>query len=372
MFEGSRQVAPGDHFRIVVSSGGTLNGTTNTERTNYFECVPAEQLGLALWLEADRMGGLLDAVSQESLDKQRDVVRNERRQRYDNVPYGTAIERLCELVYPVGHPYHHQPIGSMEDLEAASLEDVHQFFRDYYAPNNAVLTVAGDFEPSAALEMIEFFFGVIPPNHDLARIDSPPSLPPLTEELRSVFVENVPNPAVYLGYRLPAEGDPQLDHLQVAVTLLTSGRASVLNRKIVRNELAQQANGFIDRRVGGTSVGVFSVTGRPGVPIQKAEQALLDEFLRLADVGPTDGELERAKALIERGWLDRLSDVESRADDLSRCVTLRGDAALIDNQLDVILATTAEDVRAAVGRYLSAAQPAVVAFDPIPTKEVAA
>ena len=149
MFQGSASVKGNGHFELVQGAGGSLNGTTSFERTNYFETMPAHQVELALWLEADRMGSLLTALDQESLDNQRDVVKNERRQRYDNVPYGTAFERLAALAYPDGHPYHHTPIGSMADLDAASLEDARAFFRTYYAPGNAVLAVVGDIDPAA-------------------------------------------------------------------------------------------------------------------------------------------------------------------------------------------------------------------------------
>lgn len=161
MFQGSAQVKGNGHFELVQGAGGSLNGTTSFERTNYFETMPAHQLELALWLEADRMGSLLAALDDESMENQRDVVKNERRQRYDNVPYGTAFEKLTALAYPEGHPYHHTPIGSMADLDAATLEDARAFFRTYYAPNNAVLSVVGDIDPEQTLAWIEKYFGSI-------------------------------------------------------------------------------------------------------------------------------------------------------------------------------------------------------------------
>src|SRR5690348_9525157 len=161
MFQGSRQVPGSGHFSMLQGVGASLNGTTSFDRTNYFETVTRHALDLALWLEADRMGSLLEAVTQENLDNQRDVVKNERRQRYDNVPYGTAYERLFAGLFPAGHPYHHLPIGSMADLDAASLEDVHAFFTTWYAPDNAVLAIVGDVDPEAAIEMAETYFGGI-------------------------------------------------------------------------------------------------------------------------------------------------------------------------------------------------------------------
>ena len=162
MFQGSENVEKGQHFSLVQAAGGTLNASTWLDRTNYFETLPGHELEMALWLEADRMASLLPAMTQEKLDNQRDVVKNERRWSVDNQPYGDWDERIQSLVYPEGHPYHHPTIGSMEDLSAASLDDVRDFFATWYAPNNAVLTIAGDFETDAALAMIERHFGPIP------------------------------------------------------------------------------------------------------------------------------------------------------------------------------------------------------------------
>ena len=162
MFQGSRNVKSGEHFSALMAEGGRLNATTWFDRTNYFETIPKGALELALWLEADRHGHLLDAVTQENLDNQRDVVKEEKRQRYDNVPYGNALVDVYATVFPEGHPYHHPTIGSMEDLDAASLEDVHAFFRHYYGPNNAVLTIVGDVEPEDAFAKVETYFGRLP------------------------------------------------------------------------------------------------------------------------------------------------------------------------------------------------------------------
>ena len=162
LFQGSEHVGANEHFELVQRAGGTLNGSTWLERTNYFETVPSNQLALALWLEADRMGALLPAMTQKKLDTQRDVVKNERRWSVDNQPYGTWWEKLPELAFPDWHPFHHSLIGSMEDLSEASLEDVEQFFRTYYTPDNAVLSIAGDFDAAEAQKLVEQYFGQIP------------------------------------------------------------------------------------------------------------------------------------------------------------------------------------------------------------------
>ncbi len=226
MFQGSNSVKGTGHFELVQGAGGSPNGTTSFERTNYFETMPAHQLELALWLEADRMGSLLVALDEEGLENQRDVVKNERRQRYDNVPYGTAFEKLTALSYPDGHPYHHTPIGSMADLDAASLEDARAFFRTYYAPNNAVLSIVGDIDPEQTLTWVEKYFGSIPA-HDGKPEPRDGSLPDtIGEQLREVVEENVPARAMMAAYRLPTDGTRECDAADLALTVLGGGESS--------------------------------------------------------------------------------------------------------------------------------------------------
>ena len=236
MFQGSAQVKGNGHFELVQGAGGSLNGTTSFERTNYFETMPTHQLELALWLEADRMGSLLAALDDESMENQRDVVKNERRQRYDNVPYGTAFEKLTALAYPEGHPYHHTPIGSMADLDAATLEDARAFFRTYYAPNNAVLSVVGDIDPEQTLAWIEKYFGSIPA-HDGKRRPRDGSLPDVIgEQLREVVEEEVPSRALMAAYRLPHDGTRECDAADLALTVLGGGESSRLYNRLVRRD----------------------------------------------------------------------------------------------------------------------------------------
>ncbi len=218
MFQGSAQVKGNGHFELVQGAGGSLNGTTSFERTNYFETMPAHELELALWLEADRMGSLLTALDDDSMENQRDVVKNERRQRYDNVPYGTAFEKLTAMAYPEGHPYHHTPIGSMADLDAASLEDARAFFRTYYAPNNAVLSIVGDIDPEQTLTWVEKYFGSIP-GHDGKQPPRDGTLPDVIGgELREVVEEDVPARALMAAYRLPHDGTREADAADLALT----------------------------------------------------------------------------------------------------------------------------------------------------------
>src|SRR5688572_32277005 len=190
MFQGSANVAKGQHFSLVQAAGGTLNASTWLDRTNYFETLPGHELELALWLEADRMASLLPAMTQEKLDNQRDVVKNERRQRVDNQPYGTAFEKIGSTMYPKGHPYNWSVIGSLEDLQAASMDDVKSFFRQYYVPNNGYLVVSGDFQEKPARTWIDKYFGALPTGPAITRPN--PAQPKLEKEIRTTVEDNVP------------------------------------------------------------------------------------------------------------------------------------------------------------------------------------
>ena len=318
MFQGSANVEKGQHFSVVQAAGGTLNASTWLDRTNYYETLPGHELELALWLEADRMSSLLPAMTQEKLDNQRDVVKNERRWSVDNQPYGDWDERMQALVYPEGHPYHHPTIGSMEDLSAASLDDVGDFFATYYAPNNAVLTLAGDFETDAALEMIRRHFGPIPPN---ASLPPPPDMSVdarLGTEVRVTIPDQVPLPRIYHAHRAPPFGTDAFDALDVAADVLGSGRASRLYARLVRDEhLAQDVSVLLFPIVGGASMFSLWVTARPGVEPDRLEAATLEEIDRLASDGPSEADLDRVRNLHRAHAAGALERIGERADRLS-------------------------------------------------------
>jgi zinc protease len=350
MFQGSRHVAKAEHIALIQAAGGTMNGTTWLDRTNYFETLPSHQLDLGLWLEADRMATLLDALSQENLDNQREVVKNEKRWSYDNRPYGSWQEKLQAHLYPSDHPYHHSTIGSMEDLDAASLDDVKAFFQTYYAPNNAVLSVVGDVDTDAVRASVERYFGAIPPN---------PSIPPLRDmslpstlgrEIREVVEDRVPLPRIYVGFRAPVFGDHRLDALEVAGQILAGGKGSRLHRRLVRDErIAQDVALFALGFVGGASVAAGWATVRPGIAVDRVEAALHEELERLAVEPVSDDELARARALIEADELGALQRVEERADRLSMYTTLFDRPALINEMLGRYLAVTPEAILEVVG-----------------------
>ncbi|HYM53622.1 MAG TPA: pitrilysin family protein [Candidatus Dormibacteraeota bacterium] len=353
MFQGSANVAKGQHFALVQQAGGTLNASTWLDRTNYFETLPSHELELGLWLEADRLGGLIPAMTLEKLDNQREVVKNERRWSVDNQPYGTWDERIQALLYPPEHPYHHSTIGSMEDLDAASLEDVSQFFATFYAPNNAVLTVAGDFEPATAMAMIERHFAslaanpALPPAPDVA-------IPPLMGgERREVVPDRVPLPRVYLAYRMPVFGTDAFEDLSVAADLLGVGRASRLYRVLVRErQLAQDVSVFPFPVVGGASMFTAWATARPGVATEALEAALLAEIDALAADGPSDEELERVRNLHAASVESSLERIGERADRLSMYACLFDEPERINTEVSRYLVVGADRVRAAMAATL--------------------
>jgi predicted Zn-dependent peptidase len=345
MFQGSRNVAKAEHIALIQAVGGTMNGTTWLDRTNYFETLPSHQVDLGLWLEADRMGTLLDALSQENLDNQREVVKNEKRWSYDNRPYGSWQEKLQAGLFPIAHPYHHSTIGSMADLDAASIEDVSAFFRTWYAPNNAVLSVVGDVDTGAVRASVERYFGAIPSNPSIPAL-SDLSLPStLGAERRETVVDRVPLPRIYVGFRAPVYGDPRLDALDVAGQILSGGKGSRLHRRLVREErIAQDVALFTLGFIGGASICAGWATVRPGVAVDRVEAAFHEELERLATEPVSADELARAFALVEADELGALQRVEERADRLSMYATLFDDPGLINRMLPRYLAVTPEAI----------------------------
>jgi predicted Zn-dependent peptidase len=367
MFQGSAHVGKTEHMALVQAAGGSLNGTTWLDRTNYFETVPSHQLELALWLEADRMATLLDALNQENLDNQRDVVKNEKRSSYDNRPYGLWFHKLQAHLFPPEHPYHHPTIGSMEDLDAASLEDVSAFFRTYYAPNNAVLTIAGDVDPAAARAAVERYFGQIPAVPEIPRPASLSVPASLGGERREVVEDRVPLSRHYFGFRAPVFGDPRLDALEMGVQILAGGKGSRLHKRLVRQEeLAQDVALFALGFVGGASICAGQATVRPGMDGEAVERVFEEELAKLGREPVTDDELERARALIETMELEALQRVDERADRLSMYATLLDDPDMINRQLARYLAVTPEAIREVAADVFRPDNRVVITYLPVP------
>ena len=365
MFQGSEHVANGEHFQALMGVGGRLNATTWFDRTTYFETIPSGALELALWLEADRHANLLAAVNQENLDNQRDVVKEEKRQRYDNQPYGQALNTLYETVFPPGHPYHHSTIGSMEDLDAASVQDVHDFFRRHYAPDNTVITLCGDVTAERGLELVERYFGHIEHRAEPRRAPVA-ALPPLAEPARVEVDDDVPNDRIHLGFRLPAEGGDTGDEFlaaSMAMDCLGGLSFSPLEQRLVREE--QRANavdvgamGFVD----GVSLGLLVVDVAEGVDSDELEAEVCAELEAFADAGPTAEQMEAVRAQAERAWLSALAAKDERADVISHYTSLHDDPGYINTFLDRLAAVTPEAVRAAADRWLRPQSRAAVVY----------
>jgi predicted Zn-dependent peptidase len=367
MFEGSVNVAKTEHMKLVQGAGGSLNATTNPDRTNYFETVPAEHLELALWLEADRMGGLVPALTTETLDNQREVVKNERRQRYENVPYGDAWLRILPLLYPPGHPYHHPTIGSMDDLNAAELATFQAFHSTYYAPNNAVLTVVGDTDAEEVFALARRYFGDLPARPDIPPAPDGGHVPATGVPARETVRADVPAPRVYLAHRTHPFGSPGYDAATVLSVVLGSGRGSRLYQRLADGARIAQPDNVgaytVDLRHAPAPL-IATATARPGVTADRLAAGLAEVVDELATHGPTPAELDRARALLTTSWWRQLATVDGRADTLSRYATQFGDPARAAERLPAWLAVDAEQVRQVAAETLRAADRATLTYLP--------
>jgi predicted Zn-dependent peptidase len=372
MFQGSRNVASGEHFSALMNEGARLNATTWFDRTNYFETIPVGALDLALWLEADRHGYLLDAVTQENLDNQRDVVKEEKRQRYDNIPYGQALIDIYATVFPEDHPYHHPTIGSMEDLDAATLEDVHAFYRAHYGPNNTVLTLVGDITPEQGLAAAEQYFGGLLPI-ELHQRERLPQLSPIAEPVRLDRPGDVPNDRIYVSFRLPVDTTPEYHACSIAVDVMSGLASSRLMRRLVRtDETATAVAGWTMGLVDGVGLGTITVDIAAGADPEQAEATVCEELERFLAEGPDEGELESVIADTERSWLSALASIEERADHLSHHALLTGDPSYVNTFVDQVKSVTADQVREAAATWLDPEARSVVRYLAEDEAEVAA
>lgn len=361
MFQGSELVEEGEHMALLMSQGGRANATTSFDRTAYVESVPTGALDLALWLEADRHGHLLPALTQANLDNQRDVVVEEKRQRYDTVPYGQALAHMCRLVFPPGHPYHHTTIGSMDDLAAATLEDVHDFFTAHYGPATSILTLVGDVTAQEGFDLAERYFGHLV-DRTTARPQAKAALMPLPAPVGLDLMEDVPSERLYLCFRLPPVTDPQFLHCALTLDALASLTVSRLNLRLVRHEetvtgLSASALGLVDG-----SVGLLVLDIAEGADLDDVERAVHEELRTFAESGPTEQELEASRADTERSWLEALANFDERAELLSRAAGLFGDAGQVNHYLDEVVGATAAQVTTAAARWLQPQAAATVRY----------
>jgi len=358
MFQGSKN-ATGEYFTWVERAGanlreGGVNGTTGNDRTNYFATVPSGNLEYLLWLESDRMATLLDGLDEAKLNNQRDVVKNERRQSYENAPYGRAGELFATYMYPPDHPYSWPVIGSQEDLTAATLDDVKEFFRTYYTPNNMSLVITGDFDPEEAKRLVKKYFGTIPSGPALAR----PAqwIPELNSERIVEVADRVPQTRVYLCWHSPAYFGPQDAALDVAAAVLTDGLSSRLNKALVYDrQICTAVSAYQDSM---EIAGNFCVelTLRPDASATEAETIVDAEIARLAKEGPTAEELDRVKNKIEFGFVSSLEAIGGfggKADMLNKYNTYLGTPNKFETDFERYRSLTPEDVRAAVERWIN-------------------
>lgn len=347
MFEGSKH-HKGSFFDPLQKVGANLNGSTTPDRTNYWENVPSNYLELALWLESDRMGFLLDALDQKAFDIQRDVVKNERRQSYENRPYGMAYLTLQPTVFPAPHPYNWPTIGSQEDLDAAELDDIKDFFRRFYAPSNASIAIAGDIEPDNTRRLVERYFGDLPPGPPINRIRRMDSELKGTASL--VLRDRVQLPRLYLVWPTAPAFDDEQPALEVLSAILGDGKSSRLYRSLVyERQIARDVSVY---HYGQEIAGEFfiQVTANAGQSLEKIEAIVRDELESIRQSGPTEHEIQRAKNRIESQHvrqLERVGGFGGRADQLNYYNTYTGDPSGINTDLDRYLAVTADDVRRA-------------------------
>ncbi|HLB87401.1 MAG TPA: insulinase family protein, partial [Terriglobales bacterium] len=362
MFEGSQHVGPKAHFRYLETAGASdINGTTDFDRTNYFETLPSNQLELALWLESDRMGYLLGTLDREKLANQRDVVRNERRQSVENAPYGLVEEQLVHELYPKGHPYYAEVIGSHRDIEAARLDDVREFFRQYYTPNNASLAITGDFDPARVKALVEKYFGSIPAGPSVPKITA--VTPPITSERRAVVTDQVELPRVYMGWittPIYKPGDAETDLL---AQLLGGGKSSRLYKRLVyEKQIAQDVQVQNQSLILG-SVFEIQATAKPGVKPEDLEKAIDEELTKLRSEGPSQAELERARNVIEAQIieaLERLGGFGGVADRLNQYNHYLGDPGYLPKDLDRYNRATVADLKRVADEMLGSSRSVVV------------
>jgi zinc protease len=351
MFEGSKDVPEGKFDEWLEAVGGDNNASTNTDRTNYFENVPSNALALPLFLESDRMGFLVDEMNEEKVDGQRDVVKNERRQSYENRPYGMASIVIDEQLFPDEYPYHWPTIGSMEDLSAASFDDVVEFFRTYYTPGNASLVIAGDIDPNATRAMVEHWFSDVPAGKPVPPL-IPEAAPVITEEKRLVREDKVQLPRLYMAWITPAlyaPGDAQLDLLS---SVLAAGKNSRLYKRLVYDlQIAQDVSAFQWSRALCSEFQII-VTARPGHTLTEIETAVEKELAAVVAEGPTQHEVERAVNQFESSFFRRLESVATKADMLNGYLAGTGDPDYFNEDLARYRAIDPDDIASAAGTYL--------------------
>ncbi|PTX14952.1 zinc protease [Pontibacter mucosus] len=356
MFQGSDNVADEEHFKIVSESGGTLNGTTNRDRTNYFQTLPNNQLETALWLEADRMGFLLDAVTQEKFEVQRETVKNERGQRVDNQPYGLSGEMVGKTLYPYGHPYSWSVIGYIDDLNRVNVNDLKNFFLRWYGPNNATLTVGGDVKPEEVVKLVEKYFGSIPAGPAVE--DMKPQVAKLDKDRYVSYEDNIRFPMLRMTFPAPESGHKDEPALDVLAEILGQGKSSILYKNFVKEQKAIQASAFnSSSELAGEFT--FTVMAYPNTSLEQTEQLLRASIAEFEKRGVTDEDLQRFKAQAESGLVNRMASVSGKVSQLAYYETFRNNPNYLQEEIKRIQSITKEDVQRVYNQYIKG-KPSVI------------
>jgi zinc protease len=350
MFQGSDHVADEQHFKIISEAGGTLNGTTNRDRTNYFETVPVNQLEKMLWLEADRMGFLLDAVTQQKFEVQRATVKNERGQRYDNVPYGLVREVAAKNLYPYGHPYSWLTIGYIEDLNRVTVNDLKNFFLRWYGPNNAVITVGGDVDPKQVLSWVEKYFGSIPRGPEVKPVDLP--LPVLTQDRYVSMVDNYAKlPQLYITYPTPPSFSKDEAALDCLAEIIGQGKNSIFYKNMVKSKMAVSASAYNSTsELAGEFV--MTIMPYPGQKLPDLEKMVRASLTELEQRGITDEDIEKFVSGQEARIIKGLERVDGKVAQLAAFQTFTGDANYIGKELKRYTSVTKADVMRVYDQYI--------------------
>jgi len=367
MFQGTKHIGEDKYFEYLQKAGvSNVNGSTGSDHTNYFEVLPSNQLELALWLESDRMGFLLERPGfKETLDNQRDVVKNERRQRVENRPMGLVSKVILEGLYPAQHPYYHEVIGSMEDLSKASVDDVKGFFRTYYAPGDATLTIAGDFDRARTKELVEKYFGPIPAAAS-APVRAMPPVPTLDASKRVTMEAKIQQPHLYISYLSPpsfAPGDRELD---LIANLLANGKSSRLYRRLVYEMKIAQTVSASEESQKLSSNFEITASPMPGHTVEELLTVIDDELDKLRREPPAPRELERAKNQLESDTIRNLEGLQPRAERLQSYNYLLGDPGFLGEDLRLYRAVDTAAIQRVAAQYLRKEDRVVVTVDPNP------
>jgi predicted Zn-dependent peptidase len=359
MFQGSKNVGKAQHFTYIQKAGGTLNGTTNQDRTNYFETAPSNQLELLLWLESDRMATL--NVTQENFDNQREVVKEEKRQRYDNVPYGSRWGEIMKRAFK-NQTYEWIPIGSMEDLNSAVLTDAQEFYRKYYSPDNAVLVISGDIEYTDAKKLVEKYFGDLKPAKTKKKKYT--GIIFNQGEVKDVIYDNVQLPAMYMAYKVPGATSKEIYALEVLSMLLGDGKSSRLYNTIVyEKKLAKSISSFVwDNEVGGMLI--ISATGFKNTNLDELEKEITNQINKIINEEIQVDEMQKVKNSIESDYTDNIQTTMGKADLLAYYWTYFKNSNLINTSVEKYLDVTKEDVTNAAKKYLNSGNRVILHYKP--------